>query len=108
MTQQSDDKAAAAEFIRFMLSEDTQMRLAEIGQMPVLSNLLDTDYIKDHPYYGIFLEQLQTAQARTPHPQFERIKEVMIEAGQAILAEELTAPQALEEAVPKINALLAE
>jgi multiple sugar transport system substrate-binding protein len=81
--------------------------MAETGQLMVLSELLESDYIQNHPYYGIFLEQLKTAKARTPHPSWTKMDEIITNAGQAILREEKSVQQALDEAAAEIDALLA-
>jgi multiple sugar transport system substrate-binding protein len=106
MFQQSQHKDEAAEFIRFMLSEESQLAMAEVGQMPVLSALLDTEYMKNHPYYGIFLEQLKTARARTPHPNFTKIEEVYNLAGGTYLRGEASFEKAFGDAAATIDGLL--
>jgi len=107
MFQQSKNKEAAAEFIRFMLTPETQLTMAEAGQMPVLSELLATDYMQKHPFYGVFLEQLKTAKARTPHPAWPKMEDILTQAGQAILRGEKSPQAALDEAAVKIDPLLA-
>ncbi|MGQ9600513.1 MAG: extracellular solute-binding protein [Anaerolineae bacterium] len=107
MFQQSKNKEAAAEFIRFMLSPETQLTMAEAGQMPVLTELLDTEYMKTHPFFGIFLEQLKTAKARTPHPLWPKIEDILTLTGQIILSEEKAPQEALDEAATKIDPFLA-
>ena len=106
MFQQSENKEAAAEFIRFMLSEDAQMKLAEVGQMPVIKSSLDTDYVKNHPYFGYFLEQLETAKSRTSHPKWTEIEDIFDLAGGRFLAGEGTFEEIFEPAVAEIDALL--
>jgi multiple sugar transport system substrate-binding protein len=106
MFQQSQHKEEAADFIRFILSEESQLALAEVGQMPVLSALLDTDYMKNHAYYGIFLEQLKNAWARTPHPNFTKMEEVYNLAGAAFLRGEQSFALSLGEAAKTIDGLL--
>ena len=106
MFQQSQHKEEAAEFIRFILSEESQLALAEVGQMPVLSALLETEYMKNHPFYGIFLEQLKTAGARTPHPNFTKIEEIYSLAGGAFLLGEKSFEEAFGEAAETIDGLL--
>jgi len=73
----------------------------------VLNELVESDYIQNHPYYGIFLEQLKTAKARTPHPAWTKMDEIITNAGQSILREEKTPQQALDDAAAEIDALLA-
>jgi multiple sugar transport system substrate-binding protein len=99
---------AALEFLRFTQSEEYQLKMSEVGQLTVLTALIETDYFQNHPYYGTFLEQLETAQARTPHPAWTQIEEVLTEAGQLILRGEASAQEALDFAAEEIDALLAE
>lgn len=103
-SQQSD---AALEFLRFTQSEGYQQQMSTVGQLTVLSALVDTDYFTNHPYYGIFLEQLQTARARTPVPQWTSMEDVLSDAGQLILRGEATAQEALDAAAEEIDGLLA-
>ncbi|MEN6408522.1 MAG: extracellular solute-binding protein, partial [Anaerolineaceae bacterium] len=107
MFQQSQQKEAAAEFMRFMLSEKVQLEWAAQGQMPVLNTVADTEEMKNHPYFGIFLEQLKTAKARTPHPAWSKIEEIMTNTGAAILNGTSEVQAALDDAVTKIDPLLA-
>lgn len=107
MFQQSQNKAAAAELIRFMLSEETQIQWAGQGQMPVLKSSLESDTIKNHPFFGPFLEQLKTARARTPHPAWSKMEEIYNNDGAAILNGEMTPQQGLDDAAAKIDPLLA-
>jgi multiple sugar transport system substrate-binding protein len=89
-----------------MLSPEAQLAMAEAGQMPVLSELVTTDYMKNHPFYGIFLEQLKTAKARTPHPNWPKIEDILTQVGQAILRGDKAPKAALDEAAAKIDPLL--
>lgn len=107
MFEQSKHKEEAAEFIRFMLSEDSQVTMALVGQMPVLASLAAPGSPIDLDFYGIFLEQAKTAKARTPHPNFTKIEEVYSLAGLSYLLGEQSFDEAFNPAVEKINALLA-
>lgn len=106
MFQQSQNKEAATEFMKYLLSEETQLKLVEVGQMPVLKSAADTDTIKNHAYFGIFLEQLATAKARTSHPQWSKIEEIMTNTGAAILNGDVTVQEGLDLAVTQIDPLL--
>ncbi|MCA9926604.1 MAG: extracellular solute-binding protein, partial [Anaerolineales bacterium] len=106
MFKQSQNQEAAADFMRFMLSEETQLALVEVGQMPVIKSALDTDVIQNHEYFGIFLQQLETAKARTPHPQWTKIEETYTNAGGALLLGEMSFTDAFGEAAANIDALL--
>ncbi len=107
MFQQSTKKEAAAEFMRYMLSEEVQLQWASQGQVPVLKSAIDSDYIKTHPFFGIFLEQLKTAKARTPHPAWSKMEEITTNVGNAILNGTVDTKAALDEAAAKLDALLA-
>lgn len=104
--RQSKHPREAMEFIRFALSPTFQLKMAEVGQIPVRTDLLQTEYVKNHPYYGIFLEQLKTARARPAHPAWSRMDEIITNAGQMILRGQKTPQAALDEAAAQIDALL--
>ncbi len=97
----------AMEFLRFTQSDEYQLAMSQVGQLTVLSRLLEDEYFVNHPYYGIFLEQLQTAHARTPHPRYNEIEQVLSDAAQLALRGEMTAQEAMDAAAEEINALLA-
>lgn len=105
MFQQSKNKDAAAEFIRFMLSPETQLTMATVGQVPVRTDITE-QAAKEQPYFAVFFEQLKTAKARTPHPAWPKMEDILTSAGQAILRGEKTPQAALDEAAQKIDALL--
>jgi multiple sugar transport system substrate-binding protein len=106
MFQQSEYKDAALEFIRFMLSEETQLKMAEVGQMPVISAIMDTEAMQGHEFFGYFLEQLETAMARTPHPNWSKIEETYTLAGGVFLLGEQSFEEALGAAAGTIDELL--
>lgn len=101
-------KEAALEFLRFTQSDDYQLKMSETGQLTVLPALLETDYYQNHPYYGVFLEQLKTARARLPHPAWVEIEDVMKQAGELILRGEMSSQEALDAAAEEIDGLLAD
>ncbi len=106
--EQSENKQAAAEFVRYMLSEETQLAMSGVGQMPVLKFLVESGAFDDHPFFGVFLEQLLTSRARLPHPAWPNFKEIVITTGGAILAGERPVQEALDEAAAQIDLLLGE
>lgn len=107
ITAGSQNQEAAMEFLRFALSPEYQLEMSRVGQLTVLSELLEDPYFLDHPYYGIFLEQLQTARARTPHPRYTAIEGVLNDAAQLALRGELSAQEAMDLAAEEINNILA-
>jgi multiple sugar transport system substrate-binding protein len=106
MFQQSQNKEEAADFLRFLLSEETQLKLATVGQMPVLKSVIASSDIQNHSFFGIFLQQLETAKARTPHQNWTRMEDAYNQAGSIFLAGELTFEQSIGETAKAIDGLL--
>jgi multiple sugar transport system substrate-binding protein len=104
--KQSKHPQEAMEFIRFMVSEEAQLKMAEVGVMPVLSSLAEADAIKNNPTFPIFMEQLKTSKARPSLPQWNEIDTIIGDAGQRILREEMTPQQSLDQAAAEIDKLI--
>lgn len=101
----TQNQEAALAFTRFMVSEEAQLAMGKIGQMPVLTSLAGSS---DLPaYYPTFQEQLKTAQARTPVPSWPKIDEAISNAILKVLRGEATAQAALDEAATQVDAFLA-
>ena len=103
--QESKNQAAAAEFVRFMLSPEAQLDMATTGQMPVRPDVAD-QAVKAQPYFQVFFDQLKTARARLPHPNWSQIESILTDAGQVILRGEQPPQAALDAAAKKIDPLL--
>jgi multiple sugar transport system substrate-binding protein len=104
--QQSQHQAEALEFIRFLLSPEYQLKMAEVGQIPVLIDAANSDFMTNHPYYPVFMEQLKTSRARPAHPAWTKMDQIITDAGQLILRKEMTPQEALDDAAAKIDQLL--
>jgi multiple sugar transport system substrate-binding protein len=103
--QESKNQAATAEFVRYMLSPDAQLAMAAVGQMPVRPDVAD-QALKSQPYFQVFFDQLKTARARLPHPNWSKIEAILTDAGQVILRGEQTPQKALDAAATQIDPLL--
>ncbi|NIS80058.1 MAG: extracellular solute-binding protein [Anaerolineales bacterium] len=95
---------AAMKWAAFLLSEESQRMMAEVGVIPTLSSLIGDASMPE--YFGVFLEQLETAQARVPHPKWSDMDSAINNAFQRILRGDQTVQEALDEAAEEINALL--
>jgi multiple sugar transport system substrate-binding protein len=105
MTKTSKNKAAAAEFIRFLDHSYAQLQMARVGQMPVLKSSTKA-LVKIHPYYATYLKQIANAQPRTPTPKWPQIDQVLTtEFAKAFTGDE-TVSQALTNAAKQIDGLL--
>jgi multiple sugar transport system substrate-binding protein len=100
-TEQSE---AAMQWAAFLLSEESQKMMAEVGVIPTLSTLIGDESMPS--YFGVFLEQLQTAQARVPHPKWSDMDNAINNAFQRMLRAEQTPQEALDQAAEEINQLL--
>lgn len=106
MFADSRNKDAAWTFLQFLLSPWAQITMAPTGQIPVITAALEDPFIVDHPFYGVYLEQLQSAKARTPHPAWNRIEDAMQTAFQRVIMGEASAQQALDEAAVQADEFL--
>lgn len=102
----SANKEAAAKWVSYLMSVDSQKALAQVGVVPTIASLTgDADL---PAYFGVFMEQLKTAQARVPSPKWSDMDTAVNNAYQRILNGEQTAQVALDQAATEIDALLAK
>jgi multiple sugar transport system substrate-binding protein len=106
ITQASENKALAAEFTRYMVSEEAQLMMAEAGQISVLESLSD-EMVEIDPSYEDYMTQLQNARPRPPTPAWTKIDEIIRTQVQLAIRGDLTAQEAMDEAVAEIDPLLA-
>ena len=98
------NKEAALAFVRHMLSEDTQIAMGKVGQMPVLSSLVGNADLPD--FYPTFMEQLENGNARTPVPTWPKIDEAIGNAVLKALRGDMEVQAALDEAASIVDGLL--
>lgn len=102
--KQSENQDAAMTWAKFLLNDEAQLTMAERGVIPTRADLIGNEQLPD--YFGIFLEQLKTAQARVPHPQWSEMDNAINNAFQRMLRGDQTVQEALDQAAGEINALL--
>ena len=102
--KQTQNQEAALAFTRFMLSEEAQLAMGKVGQMPVLKSLTGNAELPE--FYAVFQEQLATAKARTPVPAWPKIDEAVANGVLKALRGDATIQAALDEAATQIDALL--
>jgi multiple sugar transport system substrate-binding protein len=98
------NQEAAMKWAAYLLSPEAQKMMAEVGQMPTLVSLVGDPAMPS--YFGVFQEQLKTAQARVPHPRWSDMDNAINNAYQRILNNDQTPQEALDQAAEEINALL--
>ena len=100
----TDAADAAMKWTAYLMSPESQLKMAQVGVIPTLSSLIGN---ADLPaYFGVFLDQLQTAQARVPHPTWSDMDSAINNAFQRMLRGDQTPQEALNQAADEINALL--
>jgi len=107
MTQSAKNKDAAAAFIRFMLSDEAQTAMAKAGQLSAVQSLAP-QMAQIAAYYQPFLDQLKTAKARIPTPQYAKINDIVVKQVQSAIQGQITVQQAMDDAVAQIDPLLAQ
>ena len=78
--------------------------MAEVGVIPTLKSVIGDESLPE--YFDVFLNQLQTAQARVPHPSWSDMDNAINNAFQRMLRGEQSPQDALDQAAEEINALL--
>jgi multiple sugar transport system substrate-binding protein len=100
----SPNADAAMKWAAFLLSEESQKMMAEVGVIPTLSSLTGDPAMP--AYFDVFLKQLETAQARVPHPAWSDMDGAINNAFQRMLRGDQTPQEALDQAAAEIDALL--
>lgn len=100
----SKHKKAALAWAEFLLTKDAQLKMAKRGVIPTLSTVVGDPSLP--PYFGVFMEQLKTAQARVPHPKWDDMDGAINNAFQRALRGDQSVQEALDQAAQEIDALL--
>jgi multiple sugar transport system substrate-binding protein len=100
----TENPEAAMQWAAYLLSEESQIMMAEVGVIPTLSTLIGDESLPD--YFDVFLTQLETAQARVPHPKWSDMDNAINNVFQRMLRGEQTPQAALDQAAAEIDALL--
>ncbi|MBB6691882.1 extracellular solute-binding protein [Cohnella xylanilytica] len=103
----AEHQAAAYEFEKFMLSDEAQIAMAKVGQMPVVASLTDHPDIKAIEYFAPYMEQMKTAKARPSVPAYAQIDKLFSDAVSQVLLGKASAKDALDKAAKQADALLA-
>lgn len=108
ISQQSKNKALAAQFMRYLLTPEVQEKLAQTDGVISPEAALAGQMTAIHPYFAPFLEQLKVARPRLVDPQWLKIDNIFtVEVTKAFQGQE-TANQALDNAAAQIDTLLGQ
>lgn len=104
----SRNKEAAWTFMKWMLEEFPQVTMAQVGMIPTTKSASANPEVTKTPYVATYIKQLETANPRTPHPNWEKISEVMGMTFERVFRGEAEPAEALNKAALEIEALLQE
>jgi len=96
---------AATEFVRFTQSEEFQLAMATVGQMPVVESA-GTKAADADPFYAPFATQLATAKPRLVIPQSSEVDSILSTELTPAFEGTTTVQAALTSAAKQIDALL--
>ena len=93
-------------FAKWMLTEEPQKMMAEVGLIP--TNMAAAEAMKkmDIPFIAEYVQQLETALPRTPIPQWSEMEGIFNLAVEKAFRGELEPKAALDEAAKQIEAIL--
>ncbi|TDO94044.1 carbohydrate ABC transporter substrate-binding protein (CUT1 family) [Halanaerobium saccharolyticum] len=104
----ADNVEEAWEFIRWTQRRDfVEQMYIKGGRLPSRSDVAEeSDYWRDDPVQRTFLEQLEYAKARGPHPKWPQISNELQLAMQKALTGQAAPEEALAEAAANIESIL--
>lgn len=104
----STKQEAAFKFVQFMLTEEVQLKLLEVGVIPTLKSCADSDAVKNNPKWSVYMQQLKTAQSRIPTPQASTVEQLWTDAMTMIFVEGADVQATLTSTATQIDAELAK
>jgi len=109
ISQYSDTKASALDFLKFMQSEEVQRNDLTVGTLaPVLTTLYsDEDLVKDFPYLPDLLSSIESAVPRPVTPFYPAVTEAIQANAYAALQGDSTTEEALANMAAAINSAAA-
>jgi multiple sugar transport system substrate-binding protein len=100
----SEKSDAAGKWMAYLLSEDAQVSMAQVGMIPTRVSLVGDARLPG--YFEVFMEQLKTAKARVPHPNWGDMDGAISNAFQRVLNGDQLVQASLDQAAEEIDALL--
>jgi multiple sugar transport system substrate-binding protein len=94
------------EFVKFMVSEEAQVEMGKVGQIPVNLKAMEHPDIQAVGYFAPFLEQLKTSKARPPVASWPQIDDVLNDTFMRIFLQKADVQTTLDDAAKQVNALL--
>ena len=104
------NQEAAWVFARFLMGEFAQKAQALGGGrlIPTVKEFANSEEVMAVENMDVYVEQLENAISRTPHPAWEKMSDKIMKLFQSCLRHEMEPRAALDKLAPEIDALLAE
>ena len=99
----SKHQKAAYEFAKFMTSEEVQLAMLEVGQLPILKSLVENEVVLNNPVWSVYMKQMESAKARIPSPNNSAIQEIWSEMVTGIFVDGTDVTAAMHNAAVKID-----
>jgi multiple sugar transport system substrate-binding protein len=95
-------------FVKFLMGEYAQETMAlKTGLIPTVIEVAQSEKVMGAPYMDVYVNQLNDALARTPHPSWEKMSDKIGQCFESILRHESTAKEAMDKLAPELDELLA-
>lgn len=101
------NKDAAWKFMKFMTGEFAQEEMAKCSQIPVNKATLESDTVKNADF-APFIEAIKSAESRPTVSCWSEIDSELATAVSAVMNDEKSAQDAMDELAEKVDTLLAE
>ncbi|MCE5343530.1 MAG: extracellular solute-binding protein [Eubacteriales bacterium] len=99
----STKQDAAFRFVQFMLTEEVQLKLLDVGVIPTLKSCVNSEAVLSNPKWSVYMKQLETAQSRIPTPQSSTVQQIWTDAMTMIFIEGADIQQTLTDAAQQID-----
>jgi multiple sugar transport system substrate-binding protein len=104
----SAKQEAAWKFAQFMMTEDVQLALLQVGVIPTLKSCVESPQVLADPKWSVYMQQLESAKSRIPTPQATTVNQHWSDAMNLIFLEGADVQQTLTDAALLIDEALAE
>ncbi len=95
-------------FMKFMMTEEPQIIMAQTGLIPTNSTAANSERVLSVPFIKPYIDQLKTAMPRTPSPNWGKIKDAINTAFESAVRGDMTPKAALDQAASEIDGLLSK
>lgn len=90
------------------MQDEQQIQMAKAGMIPTTLSAMEKVDVSESPYVEVYMEQLKTANPRTPSAEWSTIEDILNRAFEEVLRGAKTAQSALDDAATENDQLLAQ